>query len=82
MAQPARTPPAVEEPLLVDPAEIERAYRHHRARRQGLGNDDRQFLGADVAFHEILFHEGVVGPGELSPREQQVHESQASADAT
>jgi cell division septal protein FtsQ len=33
MAQPARIPPAVEEPPLVDPAEIERAYRHHRARR-------------------------------------------------
>jgi hypothetical protein len=54
MAQPARTPPAVEEPPFVDPAEIERAYRHHRARRHARLERRRETQLARFRFWFVL----------------------------
>jgi hypothetical protein len=55
MAQPAQRRPAFEEPPLVDPSEIERAYRLHRARRHARLERRRETQLARVRFWLVLF---------------------------
>jgi hypothetical protein len=54
MAQPARRPPAVEEPPLVDPSEIERAYRLAKARRHARLERRRETRLAHFRFWFVL----------------------------
>jgi hypothetical protein len=54
MAQPARTPQAVEEPPLVDQDVIEQAYRLHRARRHARSERRRETQLARLRFWFVV----------------------------
>ena len=55
MASPARRPLETEEPPVVDPAAIERAYREHRARRRARVEHRQRAKVASVRFWIVLW---------------------------
>jgi hypothetical protein len=54
MAQPARKGPELDEPPLADPAEIDRARREYRARRQARVERRRDRKLARIRFWGVL----------------------------
>jgi len=54
MAEPARRRHAVEDPPLIDPTAIDRAYRFHRARRRAREDRLRERSLARLRFWAVL----------------------------
>ena len=54
MAEPARRQPAADEPPVLDPRAVERAYRRQRARRRAIVERNRERRAARVRFWLVL----------------------------
>jgi hypothetical protein len=54
VAEPARQPPAEDEPPILDPRVIERAYRRQRARRRARVERSRERRHARLRFWLVL----------------------------
>ena len=54
MAEPARRQPAVDEPPVLDPRAVERAYRRQRAKRRALVERKREQRAARLRFWLVL----------------------------